>query len=137
MQATHRIDFKGLKLMESLQFLCEQLKLLGIPYEFGEWTSELSYPYFVGELTEDPIETEDGAETSTFILTGTHKGNYLDLVKIKEKVKKHFDPIYGLRDSTEAGSIAIFWDGAFFVPTNVADLKRIQINLKIKEWKGR
>lgn len=123
--------------MEKLKFINEQLKALNIPYEFGEWTSDVQYPYFVGEITEDEPETEDGAETSTFILTGTHKGSYLDLIKIKEKVKKHFDPIYGLRDRTEAGSISIFWDGAFFVPTNVADLKRIQINLRIKEWKGR
>lgn len=123
--------------MEKLKFINEQLKVLNIPYEFGEWTSDVQYPYFVGEITEDAPETEDGAETSTFILTGTHKGSYLDLIKIKEKVKKHFDPIYGLRDRTEAGSISIFWDGAFFVPTNVADLKRIQINLRIKEWKGR
>lgn len=123
--------------MEKLKFINEQLKALNIPYEFGEWTSDVQYPYFVGEITEDAPETEDGAETSTFILTGTHKGSYLDLIKIKEKVKKHFDPIYGLRDRTEAGSISIFWDGAFFVPTNVADLKRIQINLRIKEWKGR
>lgn len=123
--------------MEKLKFINEQLKVLNIPYEFGEWTSDVQYPYFVGEITEDASETEDGAETSTFILTGTHKGSYLDLIKIKEKVKKHFDPIYGLRDRTEAGSISIFWDGAFFVPTNVADLKRIQINLRIKEWKGR
>lgn len=123
--------------MEKLKFINEQLKVLNIPYEFGEWTSDVQYPYFVGEITEDVPETEDGAETSTFILTGTHKGSYLDLIKIKEKVKKHFDAIYGLRDRTEAGSISIFWDGAFFVPTNVADLKRIQINLRIKEWKGR
>lgn len=123
--------------MEKLKFINEQLKALNIPYEFGEWTSDVQYPYFVGEITEDAPETEDGAETSTFILTGTHKGSYLDLIKIKEKVKKHFDAIYGLRDRTEAGSISIFWDGAFFVPTNVADLKRIQINLRIKEWKGR
>ena len=123
--------------MEKLKFINEQLKVLNIPYEFGEWTSDVQYPYFVGEITDDAPETEDGAETSTFILTGTHKGSYLDLIKIKEKVKKHFDTIYGLRDRTEAGSISIFWDGAFFVPTNVADLKRIQINLRIKEWKGR
>lgn len=123
--------------MEKLQFINEQLKALNIPYEFGEWTSDVKYPYFVGEITEDAPETEDGAETSTFILTGTHKGSYLDLSKLNSKIKKHFDPIYGLRGTTEAGSIAVFWDGAFFVPTNAADLKRIQINLKVKEWKGR
>lgn len=122
--------------MDKLKFINEQLSILSIPYEFGEWTTAVKYPYFTGEITEEPISTEDGLEQSTLLLNGFHRGKYVDLEEIKAKIKKHFHPIHGLRGQTESGSIAVFYGGAFFVPTNEADLKRIQINLIIKEWKG-
>lgn len=122
--------------MDKLKFINEQMGVIGIPYEFGEWTSAVTYPYYVGEITEEPTSTEDGAEESTLILDGFHRGRFIDLENDKAKIKKHFHPIHGLRASTDSGSIAVFFDGAFYVPTGEADLKRIQINLKIKEWKG-
>ena len=115
----------------------EQMTSLGIPYEFGEWTSDVIYPYFVGEITENEPQTEDGAEEAPFILTGLHRGKYIDLEEAKEKIKKHFHPVHGLRATTDSGSsIAVFFAGAFYVPTGEAELKKIQINLKIKQWKG-
>lgn len=123
--------------MDKLGFINKQMDLLSIPYEFGEtWTSKVKHPYFTGEITEDPSITEDGAEQSTLILNGFHRGKYIVLETAKEKIKKHFHPIYGLRGETDSGAIAVFFDGAFPVPTGEAELKRIQINLKIKEWKG-
>ena len=122
--------------MDKLKFIKEQMDILTVPYEFGEWTSDVQYPYFVGEYSEDPPTTEDGFEQSTFILNGFHRGKCIDLETVKEKIKKHFHSIYGLRTATDSGSIAVFYGGAFPVPTNEAELKRIQINLNIKEWKG-
>ncbi len=122
--------------MERLSFIRRQMLTLSIPYEFGEWTTDVTYPYSVGEYTEEPITTEDGAETSTFILNFFHRGSYADLESIKAIIKQHFHPISGLRDSIESGAIAVFYESAFYVPTNEADLKRLQINLTIKEWKG-
>lgn len=122
--------------MDRLKFVNTQLGLLAVPYEYGEWKSAVRYPYFVGELTEEPITTEDGAEESTLILTGWHRGKFIELEEIKAKIKKHFHPIYGVRGDTDSGTIAVFYDSAFSVPSGEADLKKIQINLKIKEWKG-
>lgn len=122
--------------MDKLKFINEQMGVIAVPYEFGQWSSTITYPYFVGEVTEEPILTEDGCEESTLILTGWHRGNFIDLETEKAKIKKHFHPIYGLRGSTDSGTIAVFFDGAFPVPSGEADLKKIQINLKIKEWKG-
>lgn len=122
--------------MDKLKFISDQMDILEVPYEFGEWTSKVKYPYFVGEITEPEPTTEDGYEESTMILTGTHRGKYIDLETIKTNIKKHFHPVYGLRSRIDSGSIAVFYGGAFYVPTGVADLKRIQINLTIKEWKG-
>lgn len=122
--------------MDKLKFIAEQMYSNDIPYEFMEWTSAVVYPYFVGEITEEPIETEDGHEQSTMILTGFHRGKMIDLLTVKEKIKSHFPPVYGLRGQTDSGSIAVFFDGFFQIPSGEADLKKIQINLKIQEWKG-
>lgn len=122
--------------MEKLKFINEQLTEIGIPYEFGEWTAEVQYPYFVGDLTEIESMTEDGSEQSTLILTGTHRGSYLDLETIKDKIKKHFPAVGGLRAQLDGGAIAVYYGGAFYVPTGEADLKRMQINLEITEWRS-
>ena len=122
--------------MEKLKFINEQMDIIAVPYEFGQWSSEITYPYFVGEITEEPTMTEDGSEESTLLLTGFHRGALIDLLTVKENIKKHFHPIYGLRGSTEGGAIAVFFDGFFPVPSGEAELQKIQINLKIKEWKG-
>ena len=122
--------------MDKLKFINEQLDSIAVPYEFMEWTSPVVYPYGVGEITEDPITTEDGAEQSTLLLTFFHRGKMIDLLTIMEKIKKHFPPIYGLRGETDSGAIAVFYDGFLPIPSGEADLKKIQINLKINEWKG-
>ena len=122
--------------MDKLKFIKEQMETIGVPYEFGQWSSEIKYPYWVGEITEEPITTEDGLEPSTMILTGFTRGSYLELETAKETIKKHFHPIHGLRGCDDSGATVVFYDGSFFVPTDEADLKRIQINLTIKEWKG-
>lgn len=123
--------------MEKLRVINEQMNdVLEIPYQLGQWNSAVKYPYFVGEFTEEPITTEDGYEASEALITGFHRGEMLDLEEAKEKIKRHFDPIFGLRAETDSGTIAVFFNGSFYIPTGEADLKKIQINLSIKEWKG-
>ena len=120
-----------------LDFINQQMEALGIPYEFGEWTSDVRYPYFVGELSSpEEMITEDGREATTLLITGFHRGKYAELEIKKERIKKHFHHINGLCGKTDSGSIAVFFDGSFYLPTGEADLKKIQINLKILEWKG-
>ena len=124
--------------MEKLKFVGEQMDVIAVPYEYGEWSSPVTYPYWVGEVSEDPPMSEDGAEESTMILTGfcRGKGAFMALETDKAKIRAHFDPVYGLRGDTSAGSIAVFYDGAFPVPSGEAELKKMEIHLKIKEWKG-
>lgn len=123
--------------MERLKFINEQMEAIAVPYELDVWTSEIVYPYFVGELTEEPTITEDGRESSTMLLTGFHRGKMIDLLTVMEKIKSHFSPVHGLRGQTDSGSsIAVFFDGFMIIPSGEADLKKIQINLKIYVWKG-
>ena len=123
--------------MDKLKFIADQMDMIEVPYEFGEWSSDIKYPYTVGEFTEEPTMTEDGYEQSTLLLTVFHRGKRIDMETVKNKIKSHFPPVYGLRGQTDSGSsIAVFFDGCFYVPSGEADLKKMQINLTIKEWKG-
>ena len=123
--------------MEKLKFINEQMELNAVPYEFGEWTGKIQYPYFVGELPS-PTEylTEDGKEETTMFITGFHRGKEITLFEYAERIKAIFPPIFGLRAKTDSGAIAVFFEGFFPVPTDEADLKKIEIHLRIKEWKG-
>jgi hypothetical protein len=113
------------------------MAVLAVPYEFNQWSSEITYPYFVGdEINEDEPMTEDGYEYSTLLLVGWHRGSYLELENMKEKIKKHFNSITGCCGKTDDGTIAVFYAGSFSIPSGEADLKKIQITLSIKEWKG-
>lgn len=119
-----------------LEFISTRLKAADIPYCFEEWTKQIQYPYFVGEYTESEPMNEDGESESTFILTGTSRGSWLSLEAEKEKIRNIF-PDSGvtaiLEDKT---GIAVFYASSRPVPTGTEELKRIQINLKVKEWRA-
>lgn len=120
----------------ALGIIATELNSIGVPYEFMRWTSTVTDRYFVGEYTETPTLTEDGKEEGTMILTGTTRGTWMELEQDKEKIKNHFPSIYGLRIPTEDGAVVIRYRESFPVDTGEADLKRIQINLDITQWKG-
>ncbi len=122
--------------MTVLGIIASELDSIGVPYEFMRWTSEqVPDPYWIGEYTETPTVSEDGFEEGTIILTGTTSGSWLDLEKDKKKIKRHFPSIHGLRRSTDTGAVAIFYGNSFPVDTGTANLKRMQINLQVKEWR--
>lgn len=120
--------------IEAMGLVNSKLQTLGINYEFGEWTQEPIYPYFVGEYQESEAMNEDGMQECLFILTGFHRGKWLDLEQAKQKIENSFKD--GDSAIVESGSaIVIFYSDSLIVPTGDAELKRMQINLKIKEWK--
>ena len=114
----------------------DELKKIDVPYEFMRWTSTVEDRYWVGEFTETPTDTEDGYEEGTLILTGTTRSSWLALMQDREKIKDHFPTISGFRKTTDNGVVVIFYENTLPVPTGEADLKRIQVNLQIKAWKG-
>lgn len=122
--------------MSALNVMADELNSIGVPYEFMRWTSTVDGQYWVGEYSEIITDSEDGYNEYSFILTGTTRGSWLELEQTKDKIKSHFPDVYGLRKSTDDGTVAIFYEQAFPVDTGEAELKRIQVNLRIKEWKG-
>ena len=122
--------------MSVLGIIATELNKIGVPYEFMDWTSNVEYPYFVGEYTETPTTKEDGSKQSTLLLTGTHRGSWSDLEQLRVRIENHFPTTHGLRTSTDTGAVVIYYANAFPVRTGEADLKRIQINLEVKEWRN-
>ena len=121
----------------TLGIVKDGMKILDVPYAFMRWTSEIiPNRYWIGEFTESPTNTEDGYENYTIILTGTTNDLWSVLMEDREKIKDYFTKISGLRMITGAGAVVIFYDNAFPVPTGDANLKRMQINLQVKTWKG-
>lgn len=123
-----------------LNIIDNAMKSLDLEYGFGEYAGnnkgEIVYPYWVGSYTEAEPYTEDGLQESTFMLTGFSRGSWLDLENGKEKIETHFNRVSGKVGIASNGSaVAIFYAGALIVPTGDAELKSIQINLSIKEWK--
>lgn len=123
-------------MIEVLDYIQTELNSLNIPYEFMLWTAPVSYPYFVGELSEFEPTSEDGLEEKTMIITGTTKNSWQELIEIQEKLKKNFPSVGGKTAVLENGSgVAVFYGSALPIPTGEAELKRLQINLTIKLWK--
>lgn len=119
-----------------LKIISKAMENLGITYGFGTLEEPVSYPYFVGEYTENEPMTEDGLQETTFLLTGFSRGKWIDLEDAKEAIERKFNRVSGETVMDEDGSaVAIFYNGALIVPTGDAELKSIQINLHIKEWK--
>lgn len=122
----------------ALKFTSDAMDSAGIPYEFMEFTSSITslQSYWVGSYSEATPNAEDGKQETQFILTGTGKGSWLNLEKEKEKIEQLF-PMNGGRTAIlpNGNGIAVFYGNAFPVPTGDAKLKRLQINLIIKEWK--
>lgn len=119
--------------IETLKYIADALHSIGINYEFGQWSSEVVYPYFVGEYTESEPLTEDGLHEADFMITGWTRGAWLEMEQAKEKIERLFANNVHLLPS--GSGLAIFYAGTLITPQNEAELKSMQINLRIKEWK--
>lgn len=120
---------------EALKIISESLESIGINYEFGTWSGKIVYPYFTGEYQEVTPMNEDGMQESTFILTGFSRDSWLALEDAKLKIKKKYNKTDGLLVIAEDGTaVAIFYGNSQIIPTVDAELKKIQINLVVKEW---
>lgn len=121
---------------EVRKIISEAMASLGLAYCFMEYAGEVVYPYFVGEYTETEGFTEDGLQESTFLLTGFSREAWSGLEEAKDKIENYFNRVSGMTVITDSGSgVAVFYGHSLVVPTGDAELKSIQINLSVKEWK--
>lgn len=120
--------------IEALEYINNLIKSLISNYRFMEWKSDVPAIYWIGEYQENASTTkeENGKQDTTFILTGTTRGSWLSLEEDKQTIEN------GITQTAILGNgsgIAVFYENALVIPTGDAELKRLQINLTIKEWK--
>lgn len=125
---------------DALNIISDAMESLGLNYDFMEYkvSGDEKKPlmYFVGEYQETVPLYENGLQEASFLLTGFTRGTWLALEEAKNKISNYFDRVHGKKVITEEGSaVAIFYENSSVVLTGDAELKRIQINLNIKEWR--
>ena len=119
--------------IEALGFIKDLLINNGITYEFMQVNGEVVHPYFVGEFIENESFQENGKQESLFILNGFNRGTMLELLQAKEIIEK----LDNTRSILSNGNVVVVnYANSQLIQTGVEELKRIQINLKINEWKG-
>lgn len=122
-----------------LKIISDAMESLGLSYSFlrfnvadGEDAPDV---YFVGEYEEtEPID-ESGLQETTFLLTGFTRKAWILLEDAKEAISAYFNKVGGHTVIADNGSaVAVFYSNSLVVPTEDAELKRLQINLDVKEW---
>lgn len=108
-----------------------------VQYALGEWkgaAADETSCYWTGHATEDESFTrgENGMQKTSVILRGFTRGSLLLLEQEKEKIEKSVPCTTVLEDGT---GVAITYKTGMIVPTGVADLKSMKINMDIQEWR--
>lgn len=112
---------------------------MGLAYGFMRYNvaedEEAPETYFVGEYQESEPTDESGLQETSLLLSGFTRGSWLALEDAKEAISAYFNKVGGHTVIADNGSaVAIFYANSLVVPTEDAELKRIQINLDVKEW---
>ena len=118
-----------------LEIIASAMADLQIEYGFARYYG-MDYPYFVGEYIESEPLNEDGLQEASLTLTGFTRGTWAELEEAKGKIEEYFSPISGNTQFTADGSaVTILYASSYVIPKEDADLKSIQINMKIMEWR--
>ena len=125
--------------IEALSIINDAMEEMGLNYAFMEYRAKDYEPlpemYFVGEYQELEPDSEDGEESAIFILTGFSRGKWIQLEEAMEKIKKCFPQTEGKTVVAEGSVIAVFYANSLPILVENDELKEIQINLTVKEWK--
>lgn len=121
---------------EALKVITDSMYAMKINYSFMEQGCNIEYPYFTGEYQEIESISEDGMRETQFMITGFSRESWTELENAKENIAAYFSGVSGKTVIAENGSaVAVFYGNSLVVPTGDAELKRIQINLTVKEWR--
>lgn len=110
-----------------------EMKALNINYAFMEWRDKVIYPYFTGEYYENDFIFEDSSTGGEILLEGWTRGTWAELYELSDKIKTHFANFTTIIENT---AISITFLNAEPVRTGDIELKKIQIRLSTKAWKG-
>ena len=119
-------------MMELLKALKNEFKALDIPYSYDEWQTDVTLPYFVGELSEITTNDEDGKREFSFILTGEDMDSYIDLYRVTEILKNTYKQSKKIKLDT--GLMVMIYNRTFNVPVDGERVKRTQTEFTLYVW---
>lgn len=120
-------------MIEALHIIEEAFAELGLKYAFMRWDDEVAYPYMVGSYDEIETNSEDGRREYEFTVEVFHRGLFLDLEQIKEKVRRYFTK-EGRIWNIHGNAVVISYERALPIEEDDPELKRMNIYLMIKKW---
>lgn len=119
---------------KTLELIKTMLTTAKINYAFQTLKSKaVTYPYWIGEFSENAPDDESGYRQSTFILTGTTDKTWLELHSQKDAIEELFRDKKAIHDNNHA--VAFFVENSFEIPTQLDTIKRIQLNIQVQEWR--
>ena len=119
---------------EMLAFIADKMKAAGIPYEFGEWSSPLSYPYCVGSYRADEHRYEDGCTTGVLTVDIWSRESKLSAVRTADRIAAAFEDLQEVRDDL---LFFVHFTGSETIPSGEMGLFRVEVSLSVSMWKGR
>lgn len=108
------------------------LDSLGIEAAFRLYAGN-KYPYMTYEYFETDVTHEDGGTTGELLCEIWSRQTYKELIDIKEKLKGFFK-----QKNIMVGNNVYHFDYANSTPdeTGDAELKKLQVSIATKYWKG-
>ena len=119
---------------ESLAFIASTLFKAGIRYAYQRWNGKGADMYWIGSYVEQQYLPEDQSQLTLFLLDGfSTSGSWSRLEAEKETIKASFADVRELLRSESGISVRV--ESVQTIPTGTADVKRIEIQLLVKEWR--
>ena len=111
----------------------EMVNVLGLNYEYMEYTGALKYPYITGEHYTTYYDIATGRLEGELLLEVWNRGKEIDLIKVHDKIQSHFKKLTKYQDKI---GFCIAYKNKQSARTGDMDLKKIQIYLNTYVWKG-
>ena len=118
---------------ELLSFIAGKMNQHEIPYEFGEWSSEIKYPYCVGTFSANDYRFEDNCISGILSIDIWSRDSKLSAVQMADKIAGAFQD---LQEVSGDSAYYIRYLSADLIPSGEMDLFRISMKLYASKWKG-
>lgn len=116
-----------------LQTVNKVMSGANLNYALMEWKKDAVYPYWTGEYYENSYSYEDNSTGGEVLLEGWTRGTWTELYAECDIIKRLFANYQKVIGNT---AISINYINAAPVRTGDIELKKIQIRLGTKSWKG-
>ena len=118
--------------LELLTAFKSELDSLSIESAFRLYAGDI-YPYMTYEYYETNVTHEDGGTTGELLCEIWTRNTFAELIDIKDRLKEHFK-----QKNIMVGNNVYHFDYVSSTPedTGDAELKKVQVNIITKYWKG-